>query len=58
MDTLGSPYGSENPTAGGVFGSGNLRNGAMMYSDNASSRTLRNAKVVKVEVNLKLLSCT
>ena len=55
MDTVCSPYGSDNTTAGGVIGTGKLMNDSMMYSANTSSRTLRDAKGVRVEANLQLL---
>ena len=55
MDNIGSPYVSENPTANGFLSAGKPRNYAMMYSDNTSSRTLTDAKGVKVEPTLLLL---
>ena len=55
MDMIGSPYGSDNPTASGALGAGELSKYAMMYSSNDSSGTLRYAKVVKVEAYLPLL---
>ena len=55
MDTLGSLYGSDNPTTSGVLCAGELINDAMMYSDNASSCTLSDAKCVKAEADPPLL---
>ena len=52
MNKLGSLYGYESPTASGVIGARKLRNDVLIYSDNESSCTLRNAKDVKVESNL------
>ena len=54
IDTLVSMYGSNNTTPSGVIGAGELRNDVMIYYVNASSRTLRYAKVFKVEANLQL----
>ena len=54
IDTLGSPYGSDNPSTIGFIGAVDIRNESMMYSDNVSSRTLRDAKGVKFESNLPL----
>ena len=55
MDTLGSPYGYDNPTTSGVLGAKNLRKETMIYSSNASNQMLGDAKGVKVEANLPLL---
>ena len=54
MDTLGSPYESENPTASEVFGADEIRNDDMMYSANISIATLRYAKGSKAEYDLQL----
>ena len=54
-DKLGSPYGYKNPTASEVLGDSDIRNDAMVYYANESSRTLRDAKYLKVEANLWLL---
>ena len=55
MDTLGSPYGSDNPTASGVLGSVKLSNYVMMYSVNVSSLMLRYDKGVRFEADPQLL---
>ena len=55
IDTLGSLYGYDNPTSSGFLGANELSNDAMMYSANASSRTLRDEEGVKVEADLQLL---
>ena len=55
MDKLGILYGYENTTASGVLGAGNLRNDAMMYSDNASIRMFKDDKGVKVESKIQIL---
>ena len=55
MDTLGSPYGSDNPTASGVLGSVKLSNYVMMYSVNVSSLMLRYDKGVMFEADPQLL---
>ena len=55
MDRLGILYGSEITTASGVLGDSKLRNYAMMYCANASSRTLRDAKGVNIEADNGLL---
>ena len=52
MDKLGSPYRQENPTASEVLGYSEHKNGAMMYSANASSCILRDANVDKVEAKI------
>ena len=54
MDNLGSPYGSENPNASAVLGANERKNDTMMYSANASSIMLRNAKGNKVESEIQL----
>ena len=55
MYTLGRLYGSENPTASGVIGAGDLRKDAMMYSANALSLKLSDAKGDKFEAELPIL---
>ena len=55
IDTLGSLYGSDNNTASGVLGAGDLRNDAVIYSASKSSCTLRDSKGVNVESDLQLL---
>ena len=55
INMLGSPSRSVNPTAIGVLGAVNLRNDAMMYCANTTSRTLRDARGIKVEANIPLL---
>ena len=52
MDNIGSPYGSESPNASGAIVNSEMSNDAMMYYANASIRTLRDAKGVKVEADL------
>ena len=37
MNSHGSPYGSESPTASGVLGADKIRNYAMLYYANVSS---------------------
>ena len=54
MDNIGSPSESKNTTASEVLGVGKLNNDAMMYSGNACSRKLIDAKDNKVESQLRL----
>ena len=57
MDMLGSPYGSENPTASGVIGNREIRKYSMKYSANVLSRTLRDNTGVTVEADPPLFWC-
>ena len=55
MDKIVSPFVSQSPNNSEVIDANQLNNDSMIYSANASSHTLRDAKGVKVEADLQLL---